>query len=105
MAARINRTSEVCKHGIVWFVLLLAFAPFYLMLVISFKSNQQFVSNPWFFDGLHSWQWENWAKGWFVVRDYIANSIVTSIGAVLLCLAMAVPTRDFVSLGSESIPC
>lgn len=92
MAAKVHRTREVCKHGIVWFVLLLTFAPFYLMVVMSFKSNTQFVRNPWFFDAFKSWHWENWAKGWSTVHDYIANSIVTSVGAVVLCLVMAVPT-------------
>ena len=82
MAAKVHRTREVCKHGIVWFVLLLTFAPFYLMVVMSFKSNTQFVRNPWFFDAFKSWHWENWAKGWSTVHDYIANSIVTSVGAV-----------------------
>ena len=92
MATRINRRSEAFKHAFIWFVLLFAFLPFYLMIVISFKDNKQFVNNPWLFDAFGELHWENWVKAWAIVQNYIANSIVTSVGAVAICLVMAVLT-------------
>ncbi len=80
---------EGMKHAIMWFVLAFAFFPLYLMVVISFKDNSQFTVNPWFFDAMGSWHWENWTKGWNTVSNYIANSIVTSISAVCISLVIA----------------
>jgi ABC-type glycerol-3-phosphate transport system permease component len=92
MAARVSKKSEAFKHAFIWFVLLFAFLPFYLMIVISFKDNKQFVNNPWLLDSFAELHWENWAKAWGIVQNYIANSIVTSVGAVVLCLVMSILT-------------
>jgi len=92
MAGKISKKKEAIKHMLIWFVLFFAFFPFYIMVVISFKTNDQFTNNPWVFDAISSWHWENWIKGWATVRHYIANSIVTSFGAVTLCLTMALFT-------------
>jgi len=92
MAARISKKKEALKHALIWFVLLFAFFPLYVMVVISFKDNDQFTRNPWFFDNPSAWHWGNWAKAWDTVKDYIANSVVTAFGAVTLCLAMALLT-------------
>jgi ABC-type glycerol-3-phosphate transport system permease component len=89
---KISLPKEFVKHAVVWLVLISSFFPLYVMLVVSFKSNDQFVNNPWTFDAINHWQWSNWARGWYTVRDYIANSIVTSVGAVLLCLTTAILT-------------
>lgn len=88
--AKVSKSREAVKHAIMWFILFFAFFPLYLMVVISFKDNIQFTANPWFFDSIGSWHWENWTEGWMTVRNYIANSIVTSVGAVVLGLAVAV---------------
>jgi ABC-type glycerol-3-phosphate transport system permease component len=90
MPARTNPVKEGIKHGILWFILFFSFLPFALMLVISVKTNEQFARNPFFPDAPGAWHWENWAVGWRTVGTYIANSIVTSAAAVLLCLVMAV---------------
>lgn len=92
MALRTSRWGELGKHGVVWFVLGFAFLPLYLMLVISLKSNEQFANNPWMFDAPSQWQWGNWVSGWDAVRDQLANSMVVSMGAVLFCLIIAIPT-------------
>ncbi len=92
MAYKVNKSREAVKHTLLWLVLLTAFFPLYVMVVISFKDNTQFVRNPWFFDAFANWHWSNWAEGWQPVRNYIANSIVTSMGAVILCLLMAITT-------------
>ncbi len=95
--AVIQRRKEIIKHVILWGVLASAFVPFFLMVVISFKSNEQFVLNPWFFDPPSQWQTENWVKGWETVRPYIANSILVSVGATILALAVAIPTSYVVA--------
>ena len=89
MAYKVSKKREALKHAIMWFILFFAFFPLYVMVVISFKDNKQFTNNPWFFDSLRSWHWGNWLIGFHSVQNYIANSIVTSIGAVILCLVMA----------------
>ncbi len=88
---RVRTLKELSKHLILLGVLFFSFVPFVLMFIISFKSNDQFVANPWLPDALSSWHWENWAKGWHTVSPYIANSIITSLGGVLLCLVLAIP--------------
>jgi ABC-type glycerol-3-phosphate transport system permease component len=87
-----QQTKELIKHLLIWGVLFFSFVPFLLMFVISFKTNDQFLANPWFFDPIGQWQWSNWAKGWNTIGHTIANSIVVSVAAVLLCLAIAIPT-------------
>jgi len=90
MAALTSRKVEAAKHAVIWLVLAFSFFPLYVMVVISFKDNDQFTNNPWCFDSPASWHWANWAKGWLTVKDCIANSVVTSVGAVALCLVIAV---------------
>lgn len=89
--ARLRLLKETSKHFLLWTVLFFSFVPFVLMLVISMKSNSQYVTNPWLPDAPSQWQWDNWAKGWATVGHYIGNSIVTSVGSVLLCLVLAIP--------------
>ena len=83
MAANMNRRSEAMKHGLIWFVLLFAFAPFYLMIVISFKDNKQFMRNPWLFDALRDWRWENWAKARGLWKEEQAASFSKAVGKLL----------------------
>jgi len=88
--AKISKKREAAKHIIMWFFLVFSFFPLYIMFVISFKTNEQFTANPWFFDSIPSWQWQNWVEGWETVKNYIANSIVTSVGAVAIGLTIAI---------------
>lgn len=87
----VRRSKELIKHFLLCFVLFFSFVPFVLMFIISTKTNEQFVANPWFFDPPSQWHMENWVKGWHTVGHYIANSIVTSAGSVMLCLLLAIP--------------
>lgn len=80
-------SHEVAKHGLICFVLLFAFFPLYVMLVIAFKNNTQFVQNP--FLPTFPLQWENWTYGWSLVSSYIANSILVSTVSVILTLVTA----------------
>ncbi len=92
MAYRISKRKETLKHLLVLFVLFFAFFPLYLMVVISFKDNQQFIANPFLPDAMNAWKWHNWSMAWDTVRFYIANSIVTSMGAVVICLFTSILT-------------
>jgi multiple sugar transport system permease protein len=87
-----QRRRELVKHLLLLAVLFFTFVPFVLMLVISMKSNDQFMNNPWFFDPPSEWQLANWGKGWDTVKNYIANSVVTAFGALVLTLVVAIPT-------------
>ena len=57
---KVQKTHEISKHVLIGFVLLFAFFPLYVMLVISLKDNSQFVQNP--FGPTFPFQWQNWAK-------------------------------------------
>lgn len=92
MARKVSPAKEAAKHAIMAFVLFFAFFPLYLMVVISFKNNDQFLANPFFFDAPAQWQWGNWVKGWATVSGSIATSLVTTAGAVGLCLVAALLT-------------
>jgi len=92
VARRARRTREAVKVAILCFVLLFAFYPLFVMVVISFKDNRQFNLNPWFFDPPNEWHLENWARGWSTVSTYIANSVVVCVLAVALGMVMVVLT-------------
>jgi len=92
MPARPTVQSELPKYAIILFVLFFAFYPLFVMICISFKSNEQFQANPWFFDPISEWHWENWLTAWDIVKIYIANSIVTSVVATVLGMGMVVLT-------------
>lgn len=92
MSSRTSIVGESIKIGYVLFVLFFAFIPLFVMIVVSFKSNEQFINNPWFFDHPSEWQLENWAIAWESVGGYIWNSIFVSVTGsaitvviVLLC--------------------
>jgi ABC-type glycerol-3-phosphate transport system permease component len=84
---RSPRHHETAKHALIWFVLLFAFFPLYVTFVISFKTNAQFVNEP--FLPTLPLHWENWAFGWNLIGGYIANSILVSVLAVILTLVPA----------------
>ncbi len=83
-----KKSHEIAKNSIVWFVLLFAFFPLYVMFVISFKTNAQFLQNP--FLPTFPFQWENWSHGWNVIEGYIANSIFVSTLGVAATLITAI---------------
>lgn len=84
---KLNKKHETFKHLLTCFVLLFAFFPLYVMLVISLKDNTQFLENP--FGISFPIHWENWAHGWDLVNIYIANSILVAILSVTLTLITA----------------
>lgn len=84
--------GEWLKYAFLIAVLLTAFYPLIMMFAISFKTNQQFVANPWFFDSPGDWHWENWGVAWEIVSRYIANSAFTAVTSTVLSLSMATLT-------------
>ena len=90
--AQVSKPKEFTKHLIVCGVLMFSLFPLYLMITISFKDNTQYTANPFLPDAPSTWKFENWVKGWHTVSAYVANSIVTSFSAVVLCLVLAILT-------------
>jgi len=78
--------AEIFKHSFVWFVLLFAFFPLYLMVVISLKDNQQFAINPLTLS--EPFHFENWIYGWNLLKDLIANSVVVAVFSVSFTLIL-----------------
>ncbi len=83
-----NPVAVWLKHGWLWLMLASTFLPFYVMLVISLKSNKQFYNAPWV--PTFPAQWGNWSIGWDNVGVNIANSVYLAVTATLISLAVAV---------------
>jgi len=101
MPQKQNSVAEWAKIAYISFILFFAFVPLFIMVVISFKSNDQYIQNPWFFDPISEWNWNNWAVAWDTVSGYISNSIfVSTLGTsitlviVLMC-SYAIARYDF----------
>ncbi|MCC5849747.1 MAG: carbohydrate ABC transporter permease [Verrucomicrobia bacterium] len=88
MPKKINKATETLKIGYVLFVLFFAFIPLFIMIVVSFKTNTQYQTNPFFFDHPSTWQWGNWSKAWDIVSGYIWNSIFVSVLSTLTTISM-----------------
>ncbi|MFC1498131.1 carbohydrate ABC transporter permease [Verrucomicrobiota bacterium] len=85
---KVQLSHEAGKHAIIWAILGFSFFPLYVMLVISFKNNSQFIEShflPTF--PLHP---ENWVHGWNIVKGYIANSIFVAVLSVITMLITAI---------------
>jgi ABC-type glycerol-3-phosphate transport system permease component len=80
-------TLRGLKHGTIWGVLLFAFLPLYLMLVVSGKTNSQFYQAPAALTA--PFHWENWRTAWELVTPTVANSLFISCSSTLFTLAFA----------------
>ncbi len=85
--SEVNKPKEYIKHAIILGVLSFSLLPFYIMLNISLKTNDQFVQDP--FWPTPPFHWENWIYGWNLMAPYIANSIFVSVISVSLILFFA----------------
>jgi ABC-type glycerol-3-phosphate transport system permease component len=63
---------------------LLTFVPLILLLELSFKSQQQMADAMW----LPAWplHLQNYSKAWFVIQPYMTNSVVFSLGTVIVSI-------------------
>ena len=83
-----TRSKESLKHLLILGVLFFAFVPFYVMLAIGFKDNQQFVRAPFAVTfPLHP---ENWGQALRLILPYVGNSLFVSVLGVGLTLIAAV---------------
>lgn len=90
MPQKTSKTSEAIKHAIILFVVACALYPLLVTFIISFKTNAQYEANPFWFDAIKTWNWQNWMKAWNTVTPYIANSIVVSVAATSIGMVMIV---------------
>src|SRR5262249_55227720 len=81
------------KHGFIWLVLLLAFIPLVLMLIVSVKNNTQFYEAPAAIT--RPVHFENWASAWQSVAPTLANSVFISTLGTALTLALALGAAYF----------
>lgn len=102
MAMKVSKSAEATKHAIILFVIAFALYPLLVTFIISFKSNAQYEANPFFFDPISTWNWGNWEVAWNIVKNYIANSIVTAVGATAVGMVMIVLASY--ALGRYSFP-
>lgn len=88
--ARVVRSKfvEFWKHVFILIILFFAFVPFYLMLTISLKDNQQFSRNPWFPEP--PFHWANYVYGWEQIGGKIFNTAFIAMSTTVLTLVCAV---------------
>jgi ABC-type glycerol-3-phosphate transport system permease component len=79
--------ARLPKHAFIWFVLLLAYLPLYLMLIVSLKNNQQFYDAPAALTP--PFHWDNWAAAWHAVIPSLANSIFITTLSTAITLVFA----------------
>ncbi len=88
-----TRKAELIKNGFIMLILLLAFFPLYVMLNISFKSNAQFMQNPFHF--VFPLHLDNWVVAWGLVKDYIFNTVFVAVTAVAFTFCFTIPGAFF----------
>lgn len=81
------------KHAWIWFVLLLAMLPIYLMAAICLKTNQQFYEAPAALTG--PYHWRNLSTAWLSVGPTLANSVFICCAATFATLAAALGAAYF----------
>jgi ABC-type glycerol-3-phosphate transport system permease component/ferredoxin len=82
-----RRRLDLGKHGILWVAVLLTYIPFWILLVTSLKSVEQFYHSlvlPQF-----PLQWGNYVTAWGVVSRYILNSTIVTLSVVLGVLVVS----------------
>lgn len=84
---------RLARHALIWGVLAMAFLPLYLMLAVSFKTNQQYYQAPAAVTlPLHP---ENWRYAWQMVTPTVANSVFISVTTTVLVLGLALGAAYF----------
>jgi len=77
------------KHLLILAILALEFLPFYMMLQISVKDNQTFLTNTWLPSPPNTWLWSNYAHAIGLILPYVANTVVVAVTSTLAGLALA----------------
>ncbi len=84
---QLSSQKELVKHMLIWSVLCFSFLPLAVMLLISFKDNQQFVQAP--FMPTLPMHFGNWLRAARVVLPYIGNSLFVCMLGVFFALTAA----------------
>jgi ABC-type glycerol-3-phosphate transport system permease component len=82
-----NRTTEFVKHAFLLLVLAFVFIPFFLMLSISLKSNEQFTANPWL--PQLPFHWSNYVYAWHHIAPSILNTVYVAFLTMFFSLSVA----------------
>ena len=72
----VNAWLRTLKHAFIWMVLFFAFLPLFLMVIVSFKTNQQFYANPT--TPTLPLNPQNWVEAWTLVMPSVSNSVFIS---------------------------
>ncbi|MDX6765804.1 MAG: ABC transporter permease subunit [Candidatus Methylacidiphilales bacterium] len=72
------------KHAAIWCILIFAFLPLYLMLVVSIKDNSQFYAAPATLTSPA--HWENWQFAFELIMPSVANSLYIALSSTGLAL-------------------
>src|SRR5690349_1099391 len=84
-----QRAAAIASHIILIAFVVIVIYPVAWMVLASFKSQAELVSNSW---GLpQALAWENYARAWEQARlgSALFNSVVVSLGTVALVTALA----------------
>ena len=84
------RQGDLGKHGMLLIAAILTYIPFYLLIVVSFKSQSQFYHSTWLPE--FPLTLGNYSQAWTLVSRYILNSIfvtAVTVSGVLLISSLA----------------
>jgi len=84
-----KKSRDFPKHLFIWIFLGLELLPFYMMMQVSVKDNQQFIDNTWLPSLPMNWQLQNYVEAFQLVLPFVANSVVVSVTGTVGCLFLA----------------
>ena len=84
---------RIGKHLVIWGILFFAFFPLYLMVIVSFKTNEQFYVSPSTLT--MPMMWENWITAYEAITPCLANSLLLSISTTVLSLSLGLSSAYF----------
>lgn len=84
---------EIAKHLFILLILACSLFPLYVTITISFKTNAQFVGNPWTFT--MPFHFENYAIAWSNVSKYIFNTIFVALTSIILTFFLTINAAYF----------
>lgn len=90
-----KQRSDWLKHLFILLLLGLELFPFYMMMQISMKDNEMFLSNTWLPAAPPDWQWGNFLFAARIVLPYVANTVVVAVSATVGCLIVAILAAYF----------
>lgn len=79
--ASISRRTlrDLPKHVVIILILGMQLLPAYMMFQISFKNNQQFISNPWLPPNPADAQYQNWVHAFWWILPYLGNTLFVAL--------------------------